>query len=183
MAIEFNNQTKAFDRRFPFARIKSREFNPKGPHADGKGRDCGCRDAEDYDSIFLAALLAFGLDQVEDLLPIPGKLKDAANKALKSGTGKDLDDFKKELSQFLGNKAEGLIFGSGLRQVPTWAPVGRKATRDKDGKKKFDSNFKERDKEVAGILSRSFQSCTDLPLLPWQRFYNWNFHVRVDEKG
>ena len=183
MPIEKNNQSKEFNRKEPFVRIRSREFNPKAPHADGKGRDCGCRNTEDYDSIFIAALFAFGLDELEDLVPIPSQLKDAANKALKSGTGKDLEDFKKELSQFLGNKIEGLVFGAGLRQVPTWVPVGRKVTRDQEGKKKFDPNFKERDREVAGILSRSFQSCTDLPLLPWQRFYNWNFHVRVDDKG
>ncbi|MEW5979682.1 MAG: hypothetical protein AB1898_28115 [Acidobacteriota bacterium] len=183
MAIEKNNQTKAVSPTEPFVRIQSREFNPQSAHADGKGRDCGCRNTEDYDSIFLAAILAFGLDELEDLVPIPSQLKNAANQALKSGTGKDLDDFKKELSQFLGNTGEGLIFGSGLRQVPTWVPVGRKVTRDKDGKKTFDPNFKEKDKEVAGILSRSFQSCTDLPLLPWQRFYNWNFHVRVDRDG
>jgi hypothetical protein len=183
MPIEKNNQTKQLSRTEPFVRINSREFNPSTPHADGKGRDCGCRNTEDYDSIFLAALFSLGLDQLDKVFPIPPNLKDAANKVLKTGTGKDIEEFKKELATFLGNKVEGFVFGSALRQVPTWVPVGRKVTKDKNGQKTFDSNFKEKDKEVAGILSRSFQSCVDLPLLPWQRFYNWNFHVRVDRAG
>jgi hypothetical protein len=180
MPIEKNNQTKEVNRLEPFVRIRSREFKPDAPHADGKGRDCGCRNAGDYDSIIISAILLFGLDELEDAIPVPAELKEAAKKLLKAG-GADADDFKQKLAKFLGNPIEGLAFGTRLKQVPTWVPVGRKVIKDENDKKKFDPSFREKDKEVAGILSRSFQSCLDLPLLPWQRFYNWNFHVRVDK--
>lgn len=181
MTIDFNNETKEFSRDVPFARIKSRRFGDVSLRADGRGLDCGCRDSDDYEPTFIAAMLAGGLlDAAGNAIPIPAKLKEQADKVLKQATGKDIEDFKKDLADFIAKQAEGLLFKSALRMVPSWVPVGRKVDKTK---KTMDTSFKEVDREVQGRLTRSFQAALDPVVLPWTRFYGWNFHVRVDPGG
>jgi hypothetical protein len=165
--MEFNNQTKTWSRQWPFVRIHSRNFKMGRKDAPtGEGKKCGCRGPENYDAIVLAGLLVFATGGITDL--IPKDLKDKADQLLKTGTDKDLDDFRKEFAKYIGDRAESLLFGSALRQVPSWVPVDRE-------KKKLDRSYeriREVDKEVFGNLSRSFQSCTDVAVLPWNRFFN-----------
>src|SRR5262249_18102218 len=102
----------------------------------------------------------------------PPFIRALASAVLKAASDKDLDEYEKDLAKFLAQKGEGFIFGNALRSIPAWVPVNRK---------KFDPKFKEVDKEAEGLLTRSFIGCLDLPILPWNRWYNWNFHVRIDD--
>lgn len=156
----------------PFHRINSRNFKPKEPRADGLGYDCGCRNpAADYNETALADILTKGaIDLADNLIP-PG-IRTLASLILKAATDKDLDKYEEELAKFIAQKAEGAIFAQALRSIPAWVPVERKGR---------DPNFKEVDREVEGQLTRSFLGCVDLPLLPWNRWYNWNFHVLIDK--
>src|SRR5215831_14505360 len=38
----------------------------------------------------------------------------------------------------------------------------------------------ETEREGQGILTRSFQTWTDVPLWQWHRYYDWNFHIVPD---
>jgi len=182
-SVHLDNESKPWSRFVPFCRVGSRLWDPKRAQADGVGLTCGCRNPDDdYEPTFVAAMLITGLlDAAGKAVPIPADLKNAANQVLKPATGKDFDqqleDFKKKLADFLGKTAEGFLFKSALRMVPSWVPVGRRVDKKK---KTMDKDFKEVDQEFQGTLSRSFQSCLDSPLFPWQRFANWNFHVRAD---
>src|SRR5882672_10449874 len=53
--------------------------------------------------------------------------------------------------------------GQLLRMVPSWVDV----VKEPGGP----------EREVEGTLVRSFQTWTDVPLLQWHRWYDWNFHV------
>jgi len=162
----------------PFHRVNSRNFNSRA-QPDGLGYDCGCRDpAADYSETELADILTKGAIDLADGL-IPPFIRGLASLVLKAATDKDLDEYEKELAKFLAQKGEGFIFAQALRSIPAWVPVDRRV-QIKDGKKVRDVNFKEVDREIEGQLTRSFLGCLDLPLLPWNRWYNWNFHVRID---
>ena len=54
----------------------------------------------------------------------------------------------------------GLIIQAVARAIPGWVPV-------KD----------ETEQEVEGHLDRCFQTWTDVPLLQWHWYYDWNFHI------
>ncbi len=163
----------------PFHRINSRKFDPRASAASGFGYECGCRDpARDYSETGLADILTKGaIDLADGLIP-PG-IRRLASLVLKAATDKDLDEYEKELAKFLAQKGEGFIFAQALRAIPAWVPVERKLVV-KDKKQVRDPNFKEVDREVEGQLSRSFLGCLDLPLMPWNRWYNWNFHVEIE---
>ena len=158
----------------PFHRINSRNFKPNTPRADGLGYDCGCRNpGADYQETVLADVLTKGAINLADNLIPPG-IRTLASLILKAATEKDLDEYEEQLAKFIAQKAEGAIFATALRSIPAWVPVDRKGR---------DPNFKEVDREVEGKLTRSFLGCVDLPLLPWNRWYNWNFHVRIDQNN
>ena len=187
MAIEFDNETKPFSREVPFARIRSPLFRAS-VRADGLGHDCGCRGPDDYDpSVVAAALVGGVLDAAGEALEIPERLETVANRVLKEQTGTNIDELKEELAKWVATKVEGIFFAGGLRMVPSWVPVNRRIVPDPSDptrkKKMFDPAFTEVNQEVQGELTRSFQSVLDPPVLPWSRFYGWNFHVRVDPKG
>jgi len=63
--------------------------------------------------------------------------------------------------------------------VPAWVPVER---GEDNIPKKFWNKRKENEIEVEGVLSRSFQTWTDVPILQWHFWYDWNFHL-VPAKG
>jgi hypothetical protein len=58
----------------------------------------------------------------------------------------------------------GLIIRRIARAIPGWVTVSG-----------------EREQEVEGKLDRCFQTWTDVPLLQWHRYYDWNFHVAPAE--
>lgn len=187
MAIEFDNETKPFSKQVRFARIRSPRFKDTA-RADGLGHDCGCRGPNDYDASVVAAALAGGLlDAAGEAIPIPDKLQDAANKVLKEATGTNIEEMKSELAKWVSDKVEGIFFAGALRMVPTWVPVNRRIVPDpadpEKKKKIYDPAFTEVNQEVQGELTRSFQAFLDPVVLPWTRFYAWNFHVRVDPGG
>ena len=64
-----------------------------------------------------------------------------------------------------------------LRTLPGWVPVQRERVSRNQWR-----NLIEEEKEVEGVLVRSFQTWTDVPLFQWHRFYDWNFHL-VPAKG
>jgi hypothetical protein len=70
-----------------------------------------------------------------------------------------------------------LAFQKLLRTMPAWVPVAR------EGKPaaSWDS-LPEEEKEVEGVLFRSFQTWTDVPVKQWHLWYDWNFHL-VPAKG
>jgi hypothetical protein len=186
--MAFDNETKPFDtsRVVPFARIRSPRFNDT-VRADGRGLDCGCRDRDNYDPSFLAASIAGGLvDAAGKAVPVPPGLENAANRVLKEANAKTIEEFKQEVKDWIAKHAEGALFAGALRLCPSWVPVNRKLVITiADGKKKksFPEGFKEVAQEVQGRLTRSFQSVLDPPVLPWSRFYGWNFQVRLDPGG
>ncbi len=176
MAKPFSNESKPFDRSRPFHRVNSKNFDPSKPPPDGQGRPCGCRNEDDYEPTFLAAMIAGGLvDALSGAveIDIPDELVDAANELLKDGTGEDfkkrLEDFKKEAKSWLAKTLEGFLFASALRNVPSWVPVERKG---------FDRATEGPEREIEGTLSRSFLSTPDMVVLPWTKSWQWNFHVR-----
>ena len=172
MDTQFTNESKPWNKAKPFHRINSRNFKLNEPFADGLGYKCGCRNpATDYSQTGLADIIGKGIVEALGSL-IPPLVKQIADGVLKATAGTDLEEIKKQVANFIAQKGEGFIFAQALRSIPAWVPVGRKG-RDK--------NFKEEEKEVEGRLSRSFQACTDLPLLPWNDFYSWNFHVSVPD--
>jgi len=61
--------------------------------------------------------------------------------------------------------------------APGWVPVER--TNVPPAQQRA---FTQIDREVEGVLWRSFQTWTDVPMLQWHRWYDWNFHV-VPAKG
>ena len=55
-----------------------------------------------------------------------------------------------------------------IRTLPSWVPVCRDAK----------TGFPEiGHREVEGTLVRSFQTWTDVPMLAWHHYYDWNLHV------
>jgi len=64
-----------------------------------------------------------------------------------------------------------------MRAAPSWVPVERRNVPASQFR-----NFREVEKEVEGVLFRSFQTWTDVPLLQWHAWYDWNFHL-VPAKG
>ena len=65
-----------------------------------------------------------------------------------------------------------LVMKQLVRAAPNWVPVERKSVPASQFK-----TFKESEKEVEGVLWRSFQTWTDVPLAQWHLWYDWNFHI------
>lgn len=64
-----------------------------------------------------------------------------------------------------------------LRTMPAWVPVEREHLPQQAWQ-----GITETEKEVEGVLTRSFQTWTDVPVKQWHLWYDWNFHV-VPAKG
>jgi hypothetical protein len=163
--------------------------------ASGAGRDCGCRAPEDLMPSTVTALIAdtivSALDGVLDTL-VPFKaaidrLIARANELAKRFLHTPDFDFHKQfldaIKKLIVETSEGLLFGRMMRSVPQWVPVGRKlfdeTSFEYDDKPigARDSNHEE-EREVEGLVARSFQMSNDLPHLQWTRFARWAFHVR-----
>jgi hypothetical protein len=59
-----------------------------------------------------------------------------------------------------------------LRTLPAWVSVEREGVP----RARWPSMV-EHEREVEGVLVRSFQTWTDVPVYQWHRWYDWNFHV------
>lgn len=162
--------------------------------ASGLGRDCGCRGPQDLMPSVVTALLADlivdALNKVVNaLLPVKAaiervitQINDLAKRFLKTP---DLDfpkQFLAAIKKLIADAADGLLFGRVMRSVPQWVPVGRKAFNELS----FDYDDKpvgqgaasrEEEREIEGLVVRSFQMSNDLPHLQWARFARWAFHV------
>ena len=55
----------------------------------------------------------------------------------------------------------GTIIKGIARAIPGWVSV----------------EAADREQELEGILERSFQTWTDVPVYQWHRYYDWNFHI------
>jgi hypothetical protein len=59
-----------------------------------------------------------------------------------------------------------------LRTLPGWVPVARERVP-----RAAWPSLVEREQELEGVLLRSFQTWTDVPVMQWHMWYDWNFHV------
>ena len=162
--------------------------------ATGLGRDCGCRGPQDLMPSVVTALLADlivdALNKVINaLLPVKEAIERVITQinalAKRFLNTPDLDfpkQFLAAIKRLIVDTAEGLLFGRVMRAVPQWVPVGRKAFDEKSfvyddkpaGQAAADH---EEEREVEGLVARSFQMSNDLPHLQWARFARWAFHV------
>jgi hypothetical protein len=191
----FKVDQKAYDPLFrPFHRLNARTYDKQvdvGPTPGklgptGKGRDCGCRNRDDFKSSALTgAVVGALLDSLDS----------AVNKALPGS--KDLREFlekqfnangpslKQRLTDFLSNLIEGGLFGGFLRFIPSWVPVNRKGFGpdfDPNEAHNVGDDGKEAEVEIEGRLSRSYQTHHHRPYTQWSRYYHWAFHV-VPSRG
>jgi hypothetical protein len=149
---DWTNFSKPVDSDRPFHRVSSPVFSlDAGKRADGKGFSCGCHSPDQYSQATIEVIV----DAVASLLvPIVGAL----------GVG-----------------VIDTAFRQALRGCPAVVPVGR-TDLTLDGYHKFRESEKhqtdpDREMEVEGVLWRSFQTSTDIPLAQWHKWYDWNFHV------
>jgi hypothetical protein len=204
----YTNTAKPFDvLARPFHRINAPDYDlakdppdagparaPRRP-ASGRGRDCGCRSPEDLMPSVVTALLA---DVVVDalnkainvLIPVKEAIERViaqANALAKRFLNTPDFDFPKiflaEIKKIIVNTAEGLLFGRMMRSVPQWVPVGRTAFDERsfvyDDKPAGQRDAaREEEREVEGLVARSFQMSNDIPHIQWARFARWAFHLR-----
>ena len=159
---DWTNFSKPVDPDRPFHRVNSPVFavakdaiqdgsEPIREPADGRGFSCGCHSPDQYSQATLEVIV----DAASSLLvPIIGAL---------------------------GVAAVDTAFREALRGCPAVVPVGR-TDLTLDGYQKFRESEKhqthpDREMEVEGVLWRSFQTSTDIPLAQWHKWYDWNFHV------
>ncbi len=172
-----------------FHRINSDQFDGDKSHkpASGKGYDCGCRSPKsDFSpagitSSLASALVGVVFDALLALIPVVGPallaLKETVLTVLHAEGG---PDFEKALGELLAREGEGFLFGNFLRSIPAWVPVDR----DGYGPKFNNPEGKEVEREVEGILTRSFQTSRDMPFFQWSHWYHWSFQVRpIDGYG
>lgn len=179
----------ARDRQRPFRRI-----NLPDPHTpprdgpggastpiDGRGYDCGCRAATDYDGKIGEEIG----NEVADIVKLLTGLKaiDAAKDALagflgnipiigpaiKQGIQKFFDDIDplKNLFKRLGRALDALLVDSLIRGVPSWVPVFRGRADE----------ARLLEQEIEGRLVRSFQRYDSVPFTQWHAWYDWCFRV------
>jgi hypothetical protein len=152
----------------------------------GLGRDCGCRNADDFkSSVFSAAIVDAVVDGFESAVAasVPGSkaVLDQLEKQLKSATKRD---FKQELKDFLSTLIEKGLFGSFMKFVPSWVPVNRRGFGPNFDAKDAHNvvNGREAEVEIEGFLGRSYQTHHHRPYTQWSRYYQWAFHV-IPERG
>jgi hypothetical protein len=204
---DYTNTSKPYDvRQRPFHRINAPDYDTSVDPPDpaqpapgrrlapsGLGRDCGCRGPEDLLPSTTTALLATyvidALNQAANLL-IPFKrmidagiteINEILQRYLK--TPDYIKQLKDDLAKLLAGSAEVLVFGRMMRAIPQWVPVGRRGyARDHfqydDKPPGMRQAGGEQEREVEGMLLRSFQMATDLPQLQWTRFARWAFHLK-----
>ncbi|MBA2628318.1 MAG: hypothetical protein H0U85_09915 [Gemmatimonadales bacterium] len=161
----------------------------------GRGRDCGCRAPEDLMPSVVTALLADVIvDALNKVINILVPVKEAierlisqANALAKRFLNTPDFDFPKlflaEIKKIIVNTAEGLLFGRMMRSVPQWVPVGRKSFNERafnydDKPAGQPDTSREEEREVEGLVARSYQVSNDIPHIQWARFARWSFHVR-----
>ncbi len=192
----------------PFHRVNAPDYDvgkdpptgaaaPPAPRglATGRGKDCGCRGPEDLLPSVVTALLAdIIVDALNKVINALVPVKEAIERAItqinelaqRFLNTPDLDFpkiFLARLKKLLVSAAEGLLFGRVMRAVPQWVPVGRKAFNEKsfnydDRPAGQGGATREEEREIEGLVVRSFQMSNDLPHLQWTRFARWAFHVR-----
>lgn len=174
----------------PFHRINSPTYDdgvdaagrrPTKKRPTGKGRDCGCRNADDFKASVLGqAVVGAVVDGLiaaaESSVPGSQKVLDELEKNLKNQTGQD---FRQKLKDFLSNLLERGLFGSFLKFVPSWVPVNRIGFGPNFDAKNAHNvrNGREAEVEIEGRLSRSYQTHHHRPYTQWSHFYQWAFHV------
>ena len=147
----------------------------------GRGYDCGCRAATDYDGKIgediaddltrvLKVLTGLeAIDKAKDVLanflggiPIIGP-------ALKQGIQKFFDDKDplKNLMRKLGRALDALLVDSIIRGVPSWVPAYRVLPREAD----------HLEQELEGRIVRSRQRYDSIPFTQWHLHYDWSFRV------
>jgi hypothetical protein len=185
MQFDLNNDSKPIDdnRVQLFHRINSRVFNAARSPANGLAYECGAKNpAEDFLPSGLTNVVAHNLvkalstlaDAALLAIPVigPGLVifkQQAIAFAKKEGV-----DIEKALEDLLAQGVEGELFGAYLRSLPPWVPVDRKGST---GGSFTNADGKEVEIEIEGPLTRSFQTCRDVPFLQWNEWYNWTFQV------
>ena len=184
MRFDLNNLSKPPDdnRVQLFHRINSAVFSASRSPADGLGYECGCKNpSEDMLASGLTNAAANHLvkalstltDAALAIIPVigPGLVifkQQAIAFAKKKGV-----DVEKALADLLAEGVEGALFGQYLRSLPAWVPVDRKGNSSSF----TNADGKEVEIEVEGLLTRSFQTCRDVPFFQWNQWYNWTFQV------
>lgn len=188
---QFTIDRKAYDPLSrPFHRLNARTYDKQvdiGPTPskfgpEGAGKDCGCRNRDDFkSSILTAAIVGVIVDSLDSAInkALPGsrELREELEKKLIGG-----DSLKKRLTDFLAKLIEGGLFGGFLRNIPAWVPVNRKGfgpdfdVSDESSTHNVVDN-KEAEVEIEGRLSRSYQTHHHRPYTQWSRYYHWAFHV------
>ena len=176
------------DRLRPFRRIDiPPEHLPPGAASSnitpisGRGYDCGCRAATDYDGKIGEDI---GNDLADVIKTLTGlKAIDAAKDALasflgnipiigpaiKQGIQKFFDEVDplKNLLKRLGKALDALLVDSIIRGVPSWVPAYRVLPEEQ----------KHLEQEVEGRLIRSHQRYDSVPFTQWHVWYDWSFRV------
>ena len=173
--------TAPADRLRPFRRVEvPKEHLPPGK-INGRGYDCGCRAATDYDGKIGEEI---GEDLANVLKTLTGlKAIDAAKDALtsflggipfigpaiKTGIQKFFDDIDplKNLMKRLGKALDALLVDSLIRGVPSWVPAYRVLPGEQE----------RLEQEVEGRLVRSRQRYDSVPFTQWHAWYDWSFRV------
>ena len=159
----WDNQDKPFDANFVFHRVHSPVTNADTQPADGKGFDCGCRNLDDYDASFMGDVFSSALEGLLTKIPFIGQIILGLNQALKLVTN---HDYLKEFLAFVEKNIEGMLFARFLGSVPEWVPVNRKT-----------KEFQEEEREIEGLVMRSFLGDDDTPYIQWNHWYGWTFQV------
>jgi hypothetical protein len=193
--LKINNGAFTVDRKRydplsrPFHRLNARTYDKQvdvGPTPgkvgpSGKGRDCGCRTADDFkSSVLTAAIVGTLIDTLDAAVSkaLPGAA--AVRAALEKQFGNKTDDLKKKITDFLSNLFERTLFGGFLKFIPAWVPVNRQGfgpSFDAEDAHNVGDDGREAEVEVEGRLSRSYQTHHHRPYTQWSRYYHWAFHV------
>ncbi|HJP66721.1 MAG TPA: hypothetical protein VKA30_10515 [Actinomycetota bacterium] len=179
-------QADAPDPLRPFRRVGVPKEHLPPREISGRGYDCGCRAATDYDGKIGEEI---GADLANVLKTLTGlKAIDAAKDALttflggipfigpaiKTGIQKFFDDIDplKNLMKRLGKALDALLVDSLIRGVPSWVPAYRGPTQEQ---KQLEQERLEQ--EVEGRLVRSRQRYDSVPFTQWHAWYDWSFRI------
>lgn len=177
----------------PFRRVDvPKEHLPPQPAGSnrtpisGRGYDCGCRAATDYDGKIGEDI---GNDLADVIKTLTGlKAIDAAKDALagflggipiigpaiKQGIQKFFDEIDplKNLFKRLGKALDALLVDSIIRGVPSWVPAFRVLPEE----------ALHLEQEIEGRLVRSHQRYDSVPFTQWHAWYDWSFRVTPEKE-